>query len=178
MAYLDAVFTNAKRVNQSVIILDDFENLLGADAELRNYSNVLRLKFESLLKDMSESDTKCIVIATVKNPTFIKRVELYHLFDEYAELGSIKLTIQNACSILGKLQPETKFVLSANENAIPTIDISIRQLVYALKKYSALTEEDALDVGKFMETLSASMPKQKNNTELSSSRDGLYSLRP
>lgn len=150
---LENTFNEAKCTDFSVIILDELENLLLADAESQSYNNHLRIKYERILKTLEESDNKCIVIATTSNLDFIKRVKLFGLFNESIRLNSIRLPYQHKetcfkilsqfCAVFGyEIAP-----FSASTSDYEEIDITINELIYQIKKFCSggnALEMDAL----------------------------------
>lgn len=153
-AYLDDVFADLKRVEHSALIMDGIEDLLGADAELRNYNNGLRLKFEAHLHDLSESSAKCIFFATTKSTHFIERVGLSHLFNEVIELDKITLKKDNVLAVFGKLCEPLGIQVEGDIAKLKTTStLTIRDLMYRIKKYCAGHDTSQLDVVSFMATL-------------------------
>lgn len=145
--YLDEQFDNAKRVEFSILILDDLENLFGADAEMHGYNNSLRMKLLSCLKSIEQSENKCIVIATTQNLEFINRMKLMDTFNETISLPLVSLDLSSAncsqtCSMLTTICHSLGYdgiiatppVMSRTAST-QKIELSIRDLLYQIKKY-------------------------------------------
>jgi vesicle-fusing ATPase len=157
--YLDEQFANASRVEFSVLILEDLENLIGADAELRDYNNNLRLKLGSCLKALEQSNHKCVVIATTQKQSFIKRIKLGDTFSESFELSTISLefngleTTENLMSILCRsLGFEGKVLAPSHSDRDEPrkIELPIRELVYQIKKFLfERTRKEAFSLDEF-----------------------------
>lgn len=168
---LDNTFNEAKCTEISVVILDELENLLFADAESHTYNNHLRIKYERILKTLEESDNKCIVIATTSNPDFIKRVKLFSLFNESLKLNSVRLPYQNSqacfemlsqfCTVFGyAITPPT-----TTPSGHGDIDITINELIYQIKKFCS--DGSALDIYAFYDFIQ----ENRERNSLQSSED-------
>lgn len=142
--YIDEQFSNASRVELSVLILDDIESLIGADAELQGYNNTLRLKLQSCLKALEHSEHRCIVIATTQNLKFISRIKLADTFSEKGSLGNIVLQYrklaecQEMIKKIGRsLDYDIRAFLPITQNVDDPriVEMPIRDLLYQIKKY-------------------------------------------
>jgi vesicle-fusing ATPase len=163
LKFIDEVFVEAERAKSSVIILDDLESLVGADAELQGYNNTLRLKFQSKLKD-KQSSGSCTLIATTSNDKFIQKLGLKSLFLECEHLGSVHLkslsseasyqTLQQICASIGFEIKPGSYDLSQND--LREIKIPIRDLIYQIKKYCTNAKLIELDIDGFYRTLPSS----------------------
>ncbi len=170
--FLDKTFADARLSELSVIILDDLESLLQADVHLRDCSNQLRLKFQSLLKKSDDSKNKCIVIATTKSEKFIKEMGLLNLFQEKSSLKNIVLaysdsndidTLCKFAELLGFKSTKTSSHLAADKRII---DLPISELLYKIKKFCTNAEPDHIfNLDSFYEFLTAK-PKLLNESKL------------
>ncbi|KTD55581.1 cell division protease ftsH [Legionella santicrucis] len=153
---IDEEFDNLQRAESGVLILDDLESLVGANAEYTNYNNTLRLKLISMLKNIMESDSRSIVMATSTDIDFLKRIKLYDLFNEVNQMNPITLThslqsretLQQLCKSLGYNVKEDNGDQSSH-NEFELI-LPIRDLIYQIKKFCSLEEnKKTLDVNEF-----------------------------
>lgn len=150
LSLIEDTFLDVARADFSVLILDDLENLVGADADLQGYSNSLRLKFQSMLKNPPNTTNKCIIIATGTCKAFLARLKLDFLFQESAELKKVDLhygaeeTLSFICDALG-YSYTTSFPRTLD------IEISIRDLVYQLQK--SIVSDRSVDVTQFCAAL-------------------------
>ena len=164
MNQLDEEFLNAKRSQFSVIILDELDSLVGADAELRGYNNVLRLKYEALLKNAVNSANKCIVIATASSLEFMERLKLAPLFNEIQQVPLVqlnKLNSRETLDLLQKLCIPMGYTIKASTVSVDDkrqINMPIRDLIYQIEKYcSQPANNQILDVDAFYNSLPKSL---------------------
>lgn len=157
LSYFDEELENAKRVPFSIIVLDELESLLSADADLSTYNNLMRLKLEAFLKALSMSKNKCIVLATTKNLAFIQRMRLVGLFNEQDVISKVTLsklsseasfkTLSEICEFLGYKITPSSHIMAADEREL---SLPIRDLVYEIKKFcSDEAHGDCLDIDEF-----------------------------
>lgn len=148
VAYLDKEFSNARQSERSVIILEDIENILEADSQLINYSNLIRLKLDGLLKNRSDAQNKMIVIATTCDEDFIKQIKLDHLFHASTELHSVclDLTKEKDKTTLSAIAASLGFNMIQEEKSIDlkkaVIDLPIQQLILKMKRFCVDTTRD------------------------------------
>jgi vesicle-fusing ATPase len=174
---IDDEFHHARRAGLSVIILDELENLLGADAELRTYNNTLRLKYESILKNIAESEGKCIVIATTQSEKFISKIKLSSLFNESVHLNTVSLKYAKsvACQeILSSLANSLGYTFMPDDKEDSQdkreINLPIRDLIYKIQKYGASEEnQSALDGNRFYNFVQAQESESKEYNQETSS---------
>ena len=171
LSLIDDEFEDAMRAEFSVIILDELENLIGANAELTDYNNILRLKFESLLKHASDTNNKCLIIATTSDEKFIKRTKLHNLFDENDFVKPIHFSPEQSdeCHYLLKSIAESfgYEVTSKDKCTPPTLTITIKELVYQIKKFCASQpEKNQFDMPKFIEILKKREPARKSKASV------------
>ncbi len=154
---IDEEFYNAAQSELSVIILDELEALLQADANKSTYNNALRIKFESLLKNTTETGNKCIVIATTRDSRFIEAMHLQTLFNETITVENVRLkqinspaavnTFKCLCQPLG-----IKVVPGKINNDNRQIDLPIRELIYKIRKFcSSNGNTKELNIDQFYE---------------------------
>lgn len=136
---LDKEFKDAQLSESSVIILDGIENLLEADYDLSRPVNQLRIKFQSLLKDIDKHDNKCIVIATTTSEQFVNKI-FPGLFNDAYTLSNVVIRYANTDDI-SKL---SEIVKTLNLSLIPpkitpedkrVIDMSISKLIFEIKRF-------------------------------------------
>lgn len=142
LAVLEETFVNAKRSTESIIILDEFENLLEADVDFSHYSNILRLKYVALLKEMMNEKNKSLIIVTAKSKDFIRRLNMLNLFHHSEELQAVKLDIhaEMTSTLLTQfaLKMDVKFFSDKKKIAgDETIVLPIRDLIYQVKRFCA-----------------------------------------
>jgi len=141
LQWIDDEFANAKYSKLSVIILEDFENLLLADSQFFSCNNRLRLKFIELLKnDHTTHDNKCIIIATTSNKKFLENLNLLRLFNEIIKINGVKLTHENIKIIAGFLEYKVSFEKTLPQE-YPDIQIPFRDFIYQIKKFSTNTKD-------------------------------------
>ena len=109
------------------------------------------------MQNITESENKCIVIATATSKSFIKRMKLYHLFNEFKEIDCVSLknlnsphclkTITYLCESLGyQIKPSDFQVLNDPREII----LPIRELIYQIKKFCAIEKNNnTLDIDAF-----------------------------
>lgn len=136
---LDQEFQDAKHSEMSIIILDDIENLLEADFDLSHPNNLIRIKLQSLLKNIEISDNKFIVIATASSEKFAKNL-FPGSFNETNPLSNIVIRYSNKFDI-SKLAEITKifnikvFPPTEFKEDSRTINLPISKLIFEIKRF-------------------------------------------
>lgn len=140
---LENIFSDAKRAESSIIILDQLEGILGYDANHHYCNNEIRLQLMHLLNS-KKSNYPCIVIATMSHQETLEKTHLSDYFDESIALKPITITsdftnienirpIKSIASSLGitLLPPDSK-----SEYTSRSLNLPIKQLIYYMNKYS------------------------------------------
>lgn len=185
---IDEVFSRARQSSEpSVIILDTLEDLIEATPDYQQYNNRLRLKFNEMLKDSRHGESKTLVIATTKNREFLQRLGLAANFVETETLSCLHFDDANEkkcaaqlSAIAASLGVDVVNDLSAADRNM-MIDISIKDLIYQLRKFSArLADGASLKLSGFLHALPAEFRQVKQLevvpqvVEVQSSSAGLF----
>ncbi|GEM_PF-5461724 len=172
-------FENIQRTG-GALILDNLEALVNADAELQSYSNDLRLKYESMLKNSFEADKKYIIIATAANRTFIQRLKLAALFNEHAEVSSLRLELRSeeTFKVLKQLgetlgYPVIPSHLNENDHDQREINLPIRDLLYQINKFCSSENNKTLTIDDFYQFV---CPQRIKSEKTKTSAIGIFSL--
>lgn len=164
-------FESALHADFSVIILEELEGLIDADAECRSYNNELRILLQSLIKELDESGKKCIVIASATNIDFIKRLGFGGIFNEYYHINNIHLkniNSEDTIFTLNSLARAMGFEIKTDGKKTgddKEINLPIRELRYQIKKYCA-SHQNCLDINDFYNFLMLTKPVLENELSM------------
>lgn len=175
LALIDEEFYHAQQSEWSVIILDKLESLLQANAQLTDYNNSLRIKFESLLNRRAESTNKCIIIASTRSGEFLQRMQLLDLFNEVKSMPNVVLRRMHSpeslrvLSLLGKTAGINIEEGLDDTHDKRSIDLPVRALIFSMKRFCASrNNEQILSPDQFYEFVSSNIdqiqPKQRSAT--------------
>lgn len=81
IALIDEEVFQVSQVKKGVLILDDLEGILQSDPSGTVYNNQLRIKIDYVLRELNQSQHHCFAIVTTSDIEFIKKLNLFSLFN-------------------------------------------------------------------------------------------------
>ena len=174
---IDTIFSEAERAESSVIVLDALENIVFADAQFISYNNHIRIKLQEKLKE-TKTKNKCTIIATTANIEFIERIGLSFSFQEREQLNPLSLRHLSTNATLKKICAAIEYNTEDSNNVTcddqQNTQITIRELIYQIKKFCSQSKTTTLDIGRFYDSLKCNQ-NSKAQLENSNNQPSLFS---